>query len=97
MKKTKIKTSTYDSAAYLDSIEAIQAYMDEALETGDPAFITKALGTVARAQGMSHIAHKAGVSRESLYKALSSEGNPEFSTVLRVVQALGLKFSLSPA
>jgi probable addiction module antidote protein len=61
---------------------------------GDPAFIAKALGTVARARGVSRIAKKAGLSGESLYKALSEEGNPEFGTILRVMQALGVKFSI---
>jgi probable addiction module antidote protein len=97
-KKTKtptIRTRRYDSAEYLDSDEAIHAYMEEALETNDPAFIAKALGTIARTQGMSQIAKKAGLSRESLYKALSTEGNPEFGTVIRVMHALGLKFSIT--
>jgi probable addiction module antidote protein len=98
MAKRKRKTPVtrpYDSAEYLDSGEAIQAYMEEALETNDPAFIAKALGTIARARGMSQIAKKAGLSRESLYKALSTEGNPEFGTVIRVMRALGLKFSIT--
>jgi len=97
-KKTKVSaTRPFDSAEYLDSEEAIKAYMEEALEADDPAFIAKALGTIARARGMSQIAKKAGLSRESLYKALSAEGNPEFSTVVRVLQALGLKFSIVAA
>jgi probable addiction module antidote protein len=95
MAKKRTKTSPYDSAEYLDSSEAINAYMEEALETDDPAFIAKALGTIARARGMSQIAKKAGLSRESLYKALSTEGNPEFGTIIRVMQALGLKFSIT--
>src|ERR1700688_1210108 len=95
MAKKKSKTSPYDSAEYLDSIEAINAYMEESLETNDPAFIAKSLGTIARARGMSRIAKKAGLSRESLYKALSTEGNPEFGTVIRVMHALGLKFSIT--
>jgi len=95
MAKKKTKTTLYDSAEYLDSKEAINAYMEEALETEDPAFITKALGTIARARGMAQIAKKAGLSRESLYKALSMEGNPEFSTIIRVMRALGLKFSVT--
>jgi probable addiction module antidote protein len=95
MAKKKTKTSPYDSAEYLNSAEAIHSYMEEALETDDPAFIAHALGTVARARGMSLIAKKAGLSRESLYKALSTEGNPEFGTVMRVMQALGLKFSIT--
>ena len=92
--KKKSRTLAYDSAGYLDSAEAINAYMEEAFEMKDPAFIAKALGTVTRARGMSRIAKKAGLSRESLYKALSSEGNPEFGTILRVMHALGLKFSI---
>ncbi len=94
MIKKKTKTRPYDSAEFLDSKKAIHAYMEEALETDDPAFIAKALGTIARARGMSQIAKKAGLSRESLYKALSTEGNPEFGTIIRVMQALGLKFSI---
>jgi probable addiction module antidote protein len=95
MAKKKTKTFPYDSAEYLNSAEAINAYMEEALETDDPAFIAKALGTIARARGMSQIAKKAGLSRESLYKALSAEGNPEFGTIIRVMHALGLKFSVT--
>ncbi|HWN52535.1 MAG TPA: addiction module antidote protein [Xanthobacteraceae bacterium] len=74
-----VKTTRFDSAEYLDSAEAISAYLKEALETDDPAFITQARGTVVRAR---HVASRQGdgVSRESLYKALSAEGNPEFST-----------------
>lgn len=94
-KKSKTTTKPYDSAEYLDGDESINAYMEEALETNDPAFIAKALGTIARARGMSQIAKKAGLSRESLYKTLSSEGNPEFGTVIRVMNALGLKFSIT--
>jgi probable addiction module antidote protein len=93
--KKKTKTIPYDSAEYLDSAEAINAYMEEALETDDPAFIAQALGTIARSRGMSQIARKAGLSRESLYKALSTDGNPEFGTVIRVMQALGLKLSIT--
>ena len=93
--RRKTKTYPYDSAEYLNSSEAIGAYLEEALETNDPAFIAKALGTVARARGMSQIAKKAGLSRESLYKALGTGGNPEFGTVIRVMQALGLKLSIT--
>jgi len=93
MAKKKTRTFPYDSAEYLDSAEAINAYMEEALD--DPALIAKALGTIARARGMSQIARKAGLSRESLYKALSIEGNPEFGTIIRVMHALGLKFSIT--
>ena len=85
------KTHDYDSAQFLGSDEAIAEYMDEALKTGDAAFVARCLGVVARARGMSQIAREAGVSRESLYRALSEKGNPEFGTILRVVKALGLE------
>jgi probable addiction module antidote protein len=93
--RRKTKTTPYDSVEYLNSIEAINAYMKEALKTDNPAFIVLAIGTVACARGMSQIAKKAGLSRESLYKALSAEGNPEFGTIIRVMHALGLKFSVT--
>ncbi len=92
-----LKTTRYDSADYLNSDEAILAYLEEALDTDDPAFIAQALGTVARARGMTQVAKDAGLSRESLYKALSADGNPEFSTVIRVMKALGLKLSVANA
>lgn len=95
--KKVTKTTRFDAAQYLDSDDAVSAYLEEATASGDPAFITHALGTVARARGMSKIAAKAGLSRESLYKALRAEGNPEFATVLRVMRALGLKLSVTPA
>ena len=92
---TKEKTRPFDPAEYLDSSEALAAYMTEALETGDPAFVADALGVIARARGMTEVAREAGVSRESLYRALSAEGNPEFGTVMRVAGALGLKFTIA--
>jgi probable addiction module antidote protein len=90
-----VKTRTFDPAAYLDNPDSIAAYMTDALETGDPAFVADALGVIARARGMSEVAREAGVSRESLYRALSADGNPEFGTVMRVAQALGLRFSVT--
>jgi probable addiction module antidote protein len=87
------ETRPYDSAAYLDSDEAVAGYMDAAFETGDAAFIARALGTVARAKGMTQVAKDAGLSRESLYRALGDNGNPEFSTVLKVAKALGLRLT----
>ena len=97
MAKKKVKTTRFDSAEYLDGAEAIGAYLEEALDSNDPAFIAHALGTIARSRGMSRIAKKAGLSRESLYKALSARGNPEFGTVMRVMRALGLRLSVAPA
>jgi probable addiction module antidote protein len=92
-----LKTKPFDPAEYLDNDEAIASYMTDALETGDPSFVADALGVVARARGMSEVARQAGVSRESLYRALSAEGNPELGTVMRVMQALGLQLSVTPA
>jgi probable addiction module antidote protein len=96
-----LKTRPYDPAEYLDDDESIEVYLQEslkiALEDSNPSFLTQALGTVARARGMSQIAQASGLSRESLYKSLSAEGNPEFGTVLRVIQALGLKLSIKAA
>lgn len=91
-----IKTIPYDSAEYLDSDEAIAAYIDEALASADPAHIALALGIVARAKGMTEIARSAGVSREHLYRALKESGNPELGTVVRVLKALGLRLSAQP-
>lgn len=91
MAKKKIKTYPYDTAKHLDDEAKIEAYMDEAFKINDPAFIADALGVVARACGMSKVAKKAGLSRESLYKALSRKGNPEFATILNVLEALGLR------
>lgn len=90
-------TKPFDPAAYLDTPEAIATYLTEALDTSDPAFVADALGVVARARGMSEVARQAGVSRESLYRALSAEGNPEFGTVLRVAQALGVRLAFETA
>jgi len=92
----KTKTRPYDAAEYLETPEDMAAYLEAALEDGDPAVVVKALGAIARAHGMSQIARETGLGRESLYKALSSEGNPEFATVMKVVRALGLKLHAEP-
>jgi probable addiction module antidote protein len=91
MKKTI--TSRYDVAEHLRTPEEMAAYLEACLEEaeGDAAFIAKALGDIARARGMSQVARDAGVSRESLYKALSGERTPGFDTILKVIAALGLK------
>jgi len=88
-----LETFPYDSAALLDSDEAVAAYMEAAFETGDAAFIAHAFGVAARAKGMTQIAKDAGLSRESLYRALGGNGNPEFATVLKVAKALGLRLT----
>lgn len=95
-KKIATDTRPFDAARYLDDDEAIAAYLDEAMATADAAYIVKAIGTVARARGMTQIAKDAQMSRESLYKSLGGDGNPEFATVLRVMSALGMKFTVEP-
>jgi probable addiction module antidote protein len=92
----KKQARIFDPAVYLDDDAAIAVYLSDALETGDAAFITDAIGVAARARGMSQIAKDSGLSRESLYRALSANGNPEFSTVLKVLSALGVKLSAGP-
>ena len=89
----KTVTSSYDVAEHLRTPEEMAAYLEACMEEadGDAAFIARALGDIARAKGMSQVASDAGLSRESLYKALSGERNPTLDTVLRVVGALGLK------
>ena len=82
------KTAPYDSAEFLNSPKAVQFYMEEAMESGDPQLITHALGVVARAKSMSDIARKSGLSRESLYRSLSPTGKPEFGTIMSVLKAL---------
>lgn len=92
-KKTKIKTTLWDSAEYLKNSEDIALYLEAMIEEsdGDSATIAVALGNIARAKGMAEISRKTGLGRESLYKALSPEGNPALATVLKVIWALGLK------
>jgi len=90
------KTTRFDAADYLDTEERQAAYISAALETGDADFVRDALGLVARARGMGEIAKIAGLNRESLYKALGQTSNPEFSTVMRTVRALGLTLSARP-
>jgi probable addiction module antidote protein len=97
MPTVTLKTRRFDAAEYLDTEERQVAYIAAALETGDADFVRDALGLVARARGMSGVAKKAGLNRESLYKALGETGNPEFGTVMRIVQALGLTLSARPA
>ncbi|MEX0725317.1 MAG: addiction module antidote protein [Planctomycetaceae bacterium] len=89
----KTKTTRYDVAEHLRTPEEMAAYFEATLEEadGDAAFIAKALGDIARAKGMTQVARDAGLSRESLYKALSGERSPSFETILKVIGALGLK------
>ncbi|MBK7518869.1 MAG: putative addiction module antidote protein [Gammaproteobacteria bacterium] len=89
----KTKTTKYDVAEHLRTPEEMAAYLKACMEEadGDATFIAKALGHVARAKGMSQVARDAGLSRESLYKALSGDRAPTFDTILKVINALGLK------
>ncbi len=92
-----LRTSKFDIADYLRSEADIAEYLSEALALGDPAYFQHALGAVARAKGMAAIAKKSGLGRQSLYKALSEGGNPEFSTVVKVLGALGIRIAAVPA
>lgn len=94
---TKTKTQVWDPAEHLITDEDMAAYLEAALQEGDSALIAAALGDIARAKGMSQIARNAGLGRESLYKALSAEGNPEFATIMKVIEALGLQLHASPS
>lgn len=91
--------SRWDVAEHLRTEEDMQLYLDACLEedAGDGRLINAALGDIARARGMTQLARDTGLTREGLYKALSSEGNPEFSTVLKVIRALGLKLTVKHA
>jgi probable addiction module antidote protein len=93
----KITTRPWDVTEHLETEEDMAAYLEAALEEEDPALVAAALGDMARAKGVTQIAHEAGLGRESLYKALSPEGNPAFATVLKVVHVLGLRLHASPA
>jgi probable addiction module antidote protein len=93
------KFSRWDSADYLKTEEDIDLYFELCLQEdpGDGSLIRRALGSIARARGMSQLARDTGLAREGLYKALSPEGNPEFATVMKVIKALGLKLGAQPA
>lgn len=95
----KVRTTRYDVAQHLRTPEEMAAYLEACFEEadGDAAFIAKALGDIARAKGMTQVAQDAGLSRESLYKALSGERSPGFDTVLKVVRALGLRLNAEPS
>ena len=94
---TKTITTIWDPASHLSTEEDVAAYLEAALQDGDPQLVAAALGDIARAKGMSQIARDAGLGRESLYKSLSFSGNPELATVLKVISALGLQLHVSSA
>jgi probable addiction module antidote protein len=94
----KTKTTRYDVAEHLRTPEEMAAYLEACLEEseGDAALVAKALGDIARAKGMTQVARDAGLSRESLYKALSGERMPNLDTILKVVRALGIELHAAP-
>jgi probable addiction module antidote protein len=93
----KAETLPWDPAEHLETEEDMAAYLDAALEEGDPSLVSAALGDIARAKGMTQLARDTGLGRESLYKALSPSGNPELATILKVIGALGLRLHAAPA
>lgn len=95
----KTLTTPYDTAEYLKTDEDMALYLDACFEEAgdDAALIAKALGNIARARGMTQLARDTGLAREGLYKALSENGNPEFTTVMKVIKALGLKLHVEAA
>lgn len=94
MEQQDIKLEKYDAIAFLENEEDVIAYLNAALEDGDISLLNEVLGNIARWRGMTEIADKTGLGRESLYKSLSKSGNPRFETVLKVVNALGYRFEL---
>ena len=95
IKKTKVKDlSKFDVVDYLKTEKDIAGYLSAVLEDGDPALFVAAIGDIARAKGMTEIAKKSGITRESLYRALKIEARPRFETVAKVIHALGMKLSV---
>lgn len=90
-----VTTKKWDVTEHLETEEDVLAYLDAVMEEGDLPFLYKALGDVARSRGMTEIAKKTGMSRESLYKALSEKGNPSLATVATVLDAMGLRLSIA--
>jgi probable addiction module antidote protein len=85
----------WDTADHLKTREDVVAYLEAVFEDGDPALIAHALGVIARAEGMTEVARQTGLTRASLYKALSADGRPEFATVVKVMRALGLRITVA--
>jgi probable addiction module antidote protein len=90
-----LKTKPFDIAEHLETEEEIAGFLKEVAETGDTSDFIHALGIAARARGMTEIAREAGVTRASLYKTLSNDGNPRYETISRIVNALGLKLTVA--
>ncbi len=96
METAEVTFSRYDTADYLETEEDIAAYLKAVLDENDPSLLAAALGDIARARNMSQLAKSVGMSREGLYKALSGKGNPAFSTISKVANALGLQIRIEP-
>lgn len=92
-----LQTKPFDPAIMFDTEDAQKELLADAMESGHPGYIANALGTIARARGMTQVAKDSGVTREALYKALSTEGDPRLSTLLGVMKALNLSMSIHPA
>jgi len=92
-----VKIAKWDTADYLKTKADIAAYLEVALEDGDPEMLKVALGNIARSKGMTEVAEKAGVARQSLYRALSPKGNPELATIASILKVLGLRLSVVTA
>jgi len=90
-----VELMNWDTAEHLKTRDDVVAYLEAVFEDGDPALVTHALGVVARAEGMTEVARQSGLTRASLYKALSADGHPEFATVMKVMRALGLKITVA--
>ena len=92
-----LKTTPFDAAIYLQDAESQRELLADAMESGDSGYIAVALGTIARARGMSKVAAESGVNRQALYRALSEDGDPRLTTLLGVAKSLGLKMTFVPA
>jgi probable addiction module antidote protein len=93
----EVKFVPFDPSKFLEDDEAIAFYLEDAMDSGDARVIAGAIGDVARAKGMAELAAKSGLSRESLYRALSEDGNPRLDTLMKVLTALGIKLTVAPA
>lgn len=91
-----LQTYPYDPAEFIDSPEAEAFLLADAFATGDAGYIAHALGIIAKSRGIAHVAREAGISRPTLYKAISGEGDPKLSTLLGLMKALGLTISVTP-
>lgn len=94
-KDVEMKLREFDPSRHLDSEEAIAMYLEETLQE-DPSMLSSALGDIARARGMTSLAKETGLARESLYQALSETGNPTYTTLTKVLDAFGVRFSITP-